>query len=626
MASGANHSRLTSMTYPNGRVLNYNYTSGLDSNISRLCSISDGANTLESYQYLGYGSVVSRDHAQPGVNLSYIKLSTESVGDGGDQYTELDRFGRVIDQRWRTAGGTDKDRFGSAYDRDSNRLYKENVISSANSELYSYDNLNQLTSYERGTLNGTKTGLSGSASRSQSWDFDGLGNFDSQTTDGVAQTRNHNQQNEITSVSGATTPLYDANGNMTTDETGRTFKYDAWNRLVETKNSGGTTLATYKWDGAGRRVQETRGSNTTDLYYSSQWQVLEERVGGTAKFSYAWSPVYVDAMIARDRDTDANGSLDERLYAVQDANFNMTALMDVSGNVVERFQYDPFGKFSMLDASWSGVGTSAYAWNYLHQGGRWDADAGVYSFRHRELNPTLGRWTTNDPIGFGGGDWNTVRSYGNNTIVYSDPIGLQINPTITFPKRITSPELEDDSPPFPKSPGTISDPIRNDKDTLDGSGSVIVGGEGKQKNPGNKIEPPYLKEDELKNAKGNGTNVQSHYHCFFTFPPKGKYFGTGGAEACIGVIIRCDGQKGAVFHFNPSDWNASTLYKYNWDKAQGCRAYLFGSNDERGSRAAWDETLKTLINIFGKERVSTVHDDGLYVDSDGAIKRKPKSK
>src|SRR5262249_40206904 len=39
MAGGANKSRPTSLTYPNGRVLNYNYSSGLDSNISRLSSL-----------------------------------------------------------------------------------------------------------------------------------------------------------------------------------------------------------------------------------------------------------------------------------------------------------------------------------------------------------------------------------------------------------------------------------------------------------------------------------------------------------------------------------------------------------------------------------------------------------
>src|SRR5262249_6199720 len=51
--SGANNSRLTSITYPNGRVITYNYNSGVDANVSRLSSISDSGTTLESYSYLG---------------------------------------------------------------------------------------------------------------------------------------------------------------------------------------------------------------------------------------------------------------------------------------------------------------------------------------------------------------------------------------------------------------------------------------------------------------------------------------------------------------------------------------------------------------------------------------------
>jgi len=31
--------------------------------------------------------------------MTYIKLATESTGDAGDQYTGLDRFGRIVDQR-----------------------------------------------------------------------------------------------------------------------------------------------------------------------------------------------------------------------------------------------------------------------------------------------------------------------------------------------------------------------------------------------------------------------------------------------------------------------------------------------------------------------------------------------
>jgi RHS repeat-associated protein len=424
-SGSTNHSRLATMTYPNGRVLTYNYSSGLNSDISRLSSITDGATTLESYDYLGLGTVVRRGHAEPGVDLTSIKLSGESDStDSGDKYIGLDRFGRIVDQRWTTSGASAKERTQYGYDRNSNRLWRENLLDTSRSELYTYDGLNQLTTFDRGTLNGTKTGLTGAASRSQAWNFDAIGNFDSQTTDGTTQSRTANRQNEITSISGGlASPTYDANGNTKRDENRDVFKYDAWNRLVEVNVNNGITI-TYSWDGTGRRVREVRAGTTTDLYYSSAWQVIEERVGGTVYSSYAWSPVYVDAMIARDRDSDSNGSLEERLYAMHDANFNIVGLIDAGGDVIERFAYDPFGTFEVLDRGWSPIGSSSYAWIYLHQGGRWDADAGVFSFRHREYSPTLGRWMTNDPIGFEGGTGNFYQAYGNSINVL-DPLGLQ---------------------------------------------------------------------------------------------------------------------------------------------------------------------------------------------------------
>jgi hypothetical protein len=68
---------------------------------------------------------------------------------------------------------------------------------------------------------------------------------------------------------------------------------------------------------------------------------------------------------------DNDGTLDERLWVVQDANYNVTVLFDNSGNVVERYVYDPFGSVTVLDADWTErSGGSEYAWHYLHQGGR----------------------------------------------------------------------------------------------------------------------------------------------------------------------------------------------------------------------------------------------------------------
>ncbi|HYO09671.1 MAG TPA: hypothetical protein VER17_11925, partial [Tepidisphaeraceae bacterium] len=108
----------------------------------------------------------------------------------------------------------------------------------------------------------------------------------------------------------------------------------AFHRWEEAR--GGRSGGAYAYDALGRRIQHGAGFSTaTDLYYSDQWQVLEERQASAVKAQQVWSPVYVDAMIARDRDADASGGngLEERLYAVHDANYNVTALVSTAGSV-----------------------------------------------------------------------------------------------------------------------------------------------------------------------------------------------------------------------------------------------------------------------------------------------------
>ena len=63
------------MTYPNGRVLSYSYGTGagLNDTISRLASTMDGSTTLESYSYLGLGTVVKRAHPESTVDLEAEK-------------------------------------------------------------------------------------------------------------------------------------------------------------------------------------------------------------------------------------------------------------------------------------------------------------------------------------------------------------------------------------------------------------------------------------------------------------------------------------------------------------------------------------------------------------------------
>jgi RHS repeat-associated protein len=432
MSGGANNSRPTSITYPNGYVLTYNYNSGLDNTISRLSSLSDSTGTLQSDSYLGLDTPVILNDSQPGLQLTYVKQTGESNGDAGDQYIGLDRFGRVVDQRW-LAGSTATDRFQYGYDRDGNVLYKNNLVNSSFSELYhangssnGYDNLNQLVAFARGTLNSSNDTIS-SPSATESWSMDAAGNFNS----AAGTTETNNKQNEITTF-GSTTLAYDGNGNLTTDQNGMTLVYNAWNELEAYKN-GGTTLESLSYDGLGRRVIQNPGT-ATDLYYSNQWQVLEERVGGSAKVHYVWSPVYVDALVLRDRDATGGGTLSERLWVQQDANWNVTALVNGSSSVVERYVYDPYGVVTVLSASWGTLSTSAYAWIYGHQGGRFDATTGLYYFRHRDLSPVLGRWIEVDPLRFTAGQSNFYQDTGNGPTRLTDPSGLvSVGDTGTVP-------------------------------------------------------------------------------------------------------------------------------------------------------------------------------------------------
>jgi YD repeat-containing protein len=396
MAGGANHSRLTSITDPGGAPVVYNYGTGLNNSISRLSSISDGFNTFESYDYLGLSTVVRRAHPQIGVDLTYIAQQDEGTGDAGDQYVGLDRFGRVVDQRWlKTDTGTATDRFQYGYDLDGNRTYRDNLVNTAFGELYTYDNLGQITSFKRGTLNGAKNGIVGTPSRTLSWNLDTVGNWNSLSTNGLTPaTWTHNAQNEITSTNGLPGPMYDANGNERQGSQHLNYVYDAWNRLVAAQTSPTNVFASYEYDGLGRRVSETKSGTTRDFYYSDQWQVVEERVGGQAQVQYVWSPVYVDALVLRDRDADGNpwNGLEERLWVQQDANWNVTALVANNNflNVVERYVYDPFGAVSIYNGIWQHSAWGSYDWHYLHQGLRYDYDTKLYDDRARAYDPAGG--------------------------------------------------------------------------------------------------------------------------------------------------------------------------------------------------------------------------------------------
>ena len=57
---------------------------------------------------------------------------------------------------------------------------------------------------------------------------------------------------------------------------------------------------------------------TRHFYYDNGWQCLEEHLddGETAEHQFIWGLRYIDDLVLRDRDTDSNGTLNERFVSV----------------------------------------------------------------------------------------------------------------------------------------------------------------------------------------------------------------------------------------------------------------------------------------------------------------------
>lgn len=87
-----------------------------------------------------------------------------------------------------------------------------------------------------------------------------------------------------------------------------------------------------------------------------------------------------------------------------------------SGRIVERIDYDPFGRI-IADTN-PGFQPFGFA------GGLADRDTGLVRFGVRDYDPASGRWTAPDPVGFAGGDANLYRYAGGDPVNRTDPAGL----------------------------------------------------------------------------------------------------------------------------------------------------------------------------------------------------------
>jgi RHS repeat-associated protein len=222
---------------------------------------------------------------------------------------------------------------------------------------------------------------------------------------------------------------YDAAGNMTVKrtlsvtDTTKVLRTDSlfWSALgrldsVRTRDSVGvlTGRVGFGYDSWGQRVRKSGAAGTSRYLWDDDalFAQLDTLGGFVTGYTYYQDIDNVATSLRHDR-------ADSTYYYHQDYSRNVLALLarTGSGNTIEnQYRYEPFGTTQ---------GTSAASVpNPLQFAGReYDAETQLYYDRARYIDPTVGRFVSEDPIGLAGG-MNLYAFVGNDPVNGWDPSGM----------------------------------------------------------------------------------------------------------------------------------------------------------------------------------------------------------
>jgi len=223
--------------------------------------------------------------------------------------------------------------------------------------------------------------------------------------------------------------------NYTYDDEGRlqaagsaSFTFDCDQRLI-----GIDTGTQFFYDGRGNRLKAIRGGVTTFYIYDPWGNLLAEADANGITRKY----VYGNGLLALATSSD--------LYCYHfDATGNTIALTDMAQTVVNSYAYEPFGQVLAQQES------VAQPFKFVGRYGVMAEPSGIYYMRARYYDPSVGRFISEDPLGFGGGDVNLYAYVGsvekpfietnlydytdNDPINRIDPLGLQsVKPGVALP-------------------------------------------------------------------------------------------------------------------------------------------------------------------------------------------------
>jgi RHS repeat-associated protein len=404
--------RLITVQNPFGLMLTYTYdavgnrTQMQDSLGGVTTYIYDADNELTSEQFGGSGQTPLR------IDMTYnadreILTETRFSDLAGTQVVVNSNYtynadGQVTSLLDRNGGGTVVASFTYTYDLD-NRVATE--VNMGMTTTYTYDADSELTeetsplatiyyTYDAGgnrTSNNSVIGSGNQLLSDNDWiyTYDAVGNLIEKVgvatgpDKGLAWTYTYNNRNQMTSA-------VEVKGGTTLASV--TFTYDVFGNRIEEDASGSmlpTQVARFAYD---------RQNVWADLDGSNNL-VMRRVFLGT-----------VDSVAAR---ISASGTV---AWYLVDRLGSVNVLTDSTGAVIDRILFDGYG--NILSQT-----NPAASDRYLFTGREFDRVTGLQYNRARYYDPTTGRWTSRDPVGFDAGDTNLYRYVSNGPTGATDPTG-----------------------------------------------------------------------------------------------------------------------------------------------------------------------------------------------------------